>query len=252
MAIRFNSQLKSEIRRTVKAFNAKIRRLESKGVSAALLPSKISSKELQKGFNSKRELRARLKALWDFTSAGETETTEGGLIGTAKLIQYREGEANKAIKAINAEYQRAIKVDTRYPMMKGEYVNSLEAKMRYLSRDIRKMDIQQVQIFNKNLLTPEQRKIKDEQFYTNFTRMIFFDAYKAGLPPSLINRITTLMEELSPAELLELHGTEPTFKGVTDIYMLSNMENVEVPDEEVEERFNALEARLQEIVAKKK
>ena len=50
MAIRWNSQLKADLRRTVKSFNSKIRRLQQKGVTAALLPDMISSKEFYDSF----------------------------------------------------------------------------------------------------------------------------------------------------------------------------------------------------------
>ena len=153
MALRLDSQLKSEIRKTVKAFNAKIRRLEAKGVTAALLPDKVSSKELQLGFNSRRDLRNRLKQLQDFSSAGVTVESEGGLIGTNVLFQYRQGEANKAIQEIDKEYQKVLKLDTRYPMMQSEYTSNLRSKMDYLARDVQSMDIRQLNIFNKNLLT---------------------------------------------------------------------------------------------------
>ena len=66
MAIRYDSQLKAEIRKTVKAFNAKIRRLEQKGVSAALLPEAVSSKEIQRGITNRKDLRERLKQLPEY------------------------------------------------------------------------------------------------------------------------------------------------------------------------------------------
>ena len=106
MAIRYDSQLKAEIRRTVKAFNAKIRRLENKGVSAALLPDSISSKEIQQGIRSRSDLRKRLKELQEFSSAGIATESEGGLIGTDILFQYRQGEANRAIAEIKKEYEK--------------------------------------------------------------------------------------------------------------------------------------------------
>ena len=104
MAIRYDSQLKAEIRRTVKSFNAKIRRLEAKGVTSALLPDTVSSKEIQQGITNRRELRKRLQQLQEFSSAGTATESEGGLIGTDILFEYRQGEANRAIKEINKEY----------------------------------------------------------------------------------------------------------------------------------------------------
>ena len=249
MAIRYDSQLKAEIRKTVKAFNAKIRRLENKGVTSALLPNKVSSKEIQQGILNRRDLRSRLQQLQEFSSAGTAVESEGGLIGTDILFQYRQGEANKAIKEINKEYEKVLKLNTRYPMMQSEYTSNLRSKMEYLSRDIKSMDIRQVNIFNKNILTPEQRTIKDETFYINFSRMLFFDAYKAALPASLISEIMQKLEKLSPSKILELFNTEPSFKAVTDTYQKGKREAEDVTDEETREQFEALNERLDEILA---
>lgn len=251
MAIRWNSQLKSELRKTVKSFNAKVRRLQNKGVTAALLPDMISSKEIQRGITNRKDLEKRMAQLRDFTSAGVVERSEGGVMGTNQLFLYRVGEANKAIQAIKEEYQRIEAINTRYPMMKSEYQANLEAKMEYLSRDITKLDVRQVQIFNKNLLTAEQKTIRDEQFYRNFNKMIFFNAYQASLPPSLVARIAGNIDKFTPAELLELYATEPTFRTVKEMYEMGKHEGQEKSDEEVKEEYEALAERIEEKLATK-
>lgn len=251
MAIRWNSQLKAEVRRTVKSFNAKIRRLQNKGVTAALLPDMISSREIQRGITNRKDLERRLAQLRDFTSAGIVERSEGGVMGTNELFIYRVGEANKAIKAIQDEYDRLEQINTRYPMMKSEYQANLESKMEYLARDIRKLSVKQIQIFNKNLLTSEQKTIRDEQFYQNFNKMIFFNAYKANLPPSLVARIAGNIDKFSPSELLEMYATEPTFRTVKETYEMGKHEGQEKSDEEVQEQYEALAERIEEKLSSK-
>jgi len=250
MAIRWNSQLKSEVRRTVKSFNAKIRRLRRKGVTAALLPDMISSKEIQAGITNRRDLESRLAQLREFTSAGIVERSEGGVMGTNQLFLYRTGEANKAIKQIQQEYDKIAAIQTRYPMMKSEYQANLESKMDYLSRDIMKLDVRQIQIFNKNIFSPEQKTIRDEQFYSNYSKMIFFNAYKSNLPPALVARITSMIDKFTPAQLLEMYATEPTFRSVKETYEMGKQEGQERSDEEVEEQFEALAERMEELLAK--
>jgi hypothetical protein len=251
MAIRWNSQLKADVRRTVKSFNAKIRRLQQKGVTAALLPDAISSKEIQAGITNRRDLQKRLAQLREFTSAGIVERSEGGVMGTNQLFLYRVGEANKAIAQIRKEYEKIESIQTRYPMMKSEYQANLESKMEYLARDIRKLDVRQINIFNKNLLTDEQKTIRDEQFYRNFNKMIFFNAYKASLPPSLVAKIAGLVDKFTPAELLELYATEPTFRSVKEMYEMGKHEGQEKSDAEVQEEYEALAARMEEKALEK-
>ena len=123
--------------------------------------------------------------------------------------------------------------------------------MEYLARDIRKLDARQINIFNKNLLTTEQKTIRDEQFYRNFNKMIFFNAYKASLPPSLVASIASKVDQFTPAELLELYATEPTFRSVKEMYEMGKHEGQEKSDAEVQEEYEALNARMEEQIAKK-
>lgn len=250
MAIRWNSQLKSEVRKTVKSFNAKVRRLQSKGVTAALLPDTISSHEIRAGIRNRRDLQRRLAQLREFTSAGEVERSEGGVMGTNQLFIYRVGEANKAIKAIQKEYERIEQIQTRYPMMKSEYQANLESKMEYLSRDIRKLDVRQINIFNRNILTDEQKTIRDEQFYQNFSKMLFFNAYKANLPPALVSRIAANIDKFTPAELLELYATEPSMRAVKENYSIAKA-GTDQTDEDIKEEYEALAERLDEKLKNK-
>ena len=247
MAIRYDSQLKAEIRRTVKSFNAKIRRLEAKGVTSALLPDAVSSKEIQQGITNRRELRKRLQQLQEFSSAGTATESEGGLIGTDILFQYRQGEANRAIRELRKEYQQTQQVDTRYPMMLGEYGNNLRAKMDYLSRDIRKMDVRQVQIFNKNILLPEQKIIKEEQFYKNFEKMLFYNAYRGELDLSFIENI----RQLTPQQLLELYRTNPAFKIIVEGYLRFRQETGEDVDDDLQEAYKAANEAVKEKIQSK-
>lgn len=250
MAIRYDSQLRGEIRRTVKSFNAKIRRLEAKGVSSALLPDSVSSKELREGFANRRDLRTRLQQLQEFTSAGETFTSEGGLVGTNKLFMYRQGEANKAVKEINKQYLRALNPNTMYPMMQGEYVNNLKSKMDYLSRDIEKMDIRQVQIFNKNLLTPEERTRRNEAFYQSYIKMVFYDGYRGAIDPDTVKELTELIYKIPPEKLLELYNTNPAIRGIADKYVEYKMQAGTITDAEIQDYLNSATAVLLEELSK--
>ena len=247
MAIRYDSQLKAEIRKAVKSFNAKIRRLEAKGVTAALLPDIVSSKQIQQGITNRRDLRKRLQQLQEFSSAGTATESEGGLIGTDILFEYRQGEANRAIRELRKEYQQTQQVDTRYPMMLGEYGNNLRAKMDYLSRDIRKMDVRQVQIFNKNILLPEQKIIKEEQFYKNFEKMLFYNAYRGELDLSFIEN----MRQLTPQQLLELYRTNPAFKIIVEGYLRFRQETGDDVDADLQEAYKAANEAVKEKLQRK-
>ena len=246
MPIRYDSQLNAELRRAIRSFNAKIKRLEAKGVSAGLLPDKVSTKEIKAGIQNRRDLRQRMQQLGELSSAGAVNESEGGLIGTDILFQYRQGEANRAVKEINKEYQKTLKLDTRYPMMQGEYVHNLKAKMDYLSRDVRSLDVRQIQIFNKNILSPEEKTIKDETFYNNYIKMLFFDAYRGAVNPELIKSIIEDIQKLPPSKLLELFNRDPSIRGIADLYIKGKMESYEMNDDEANEMLEAAASRFHE------
>lgn len=248
MAIRYNSQLKAELRKAVKSFNAKIRRLEEKGVSAALLPDKVSSKEIQAGIKNRRDLRKRLQQLNEFTSAGVVEESAGGLMGTDELFIYRKGEANRAIREINKDYEKLLNLETDYPMMIGEQTANLRTKMEYLSRDIRTMDVKQINIFNKNILTLEQKTLKDENFYNNFQKMLFYSGYRGGLKPSKVREISELIEKFTPEQLLDIYSTNPALKSMVEGYNRMKNNIGEVDEADTEDVANAIiEALLEKL-----
>ena len=121
--------------------------------------------------------------------------------------------------------------------------------MNYLARNIRTLDVKQINIFNKNLLTPEQKSLKDEQFYNSFERMLFYNAYKGDISPAMLRQISEYVEKLSPQELLELYNTEPAFKSIVEGYQRNKAEVGEVDEAESKDIYQALLEKLIEKVS---
>lgn len=248
MAIRYDKQLKNEIYKAVRSFNAKISRLEKKGVSASLLPDRISTKSLKANYTNRRALRAELKALQDFSSRGQTFRSEGGVTGTNMLFQYNKKRANKAVRQLQKELNALNQIPTRYPMMKSESASLLQTKINYLKRDIYKLDIKQVNILIRNTEIANKYNEKNTIFHENFNKMMMAVAYRAGLDQNFIKRIQDKMNLLSPDKLLELYRTSPAFTMVTEKYR-GQQDGAEEDDEEVKEIYEAAEAKLDEAIA---
>ena len=64
MAIRFDSKLNNEIKRTVRNFNQKVARLERLDLPA---PQKISTRDIKKDYVTRAELNKRLKQFQGFS-----------------------------------------------------------------------------------------------------------------------------------------------------------------------------------------
>lgn len=244
MTIRYDKQFKNEIYKTVRSFNAKISRLEKKGVSASLLPDRVSTKSLKANFSNRKAMRAELKALQDFSSRGQTFKSEGGVTGTTMLFQYNKKRANKAVRQLQKELDALEQIPTRYPMMKSESATLLENKIKYLKRDIYKLDIRQINILIKNTETVNKYNEKNIIFHENFNKMLMAMAYAGDLDSHYIERIQEKLNQVSPNTLLELYRTNPAFKMVTEKYKKAQ------DDDETKAIYDAIEARLDEIIDK--
>lgn len=247
MAIRYDKQFKNEIYKAVRSFNAKITRLEKKGVSSALLPDRISTKSLKANFSNRKALRAELRALQDFSSRGQTFKSEGGVTGTTMLFQFNKKRANKAVRQLQKELNALEKIPTRYPMMKSESATLLENKINYLKRDIYKLDVRQINVLMRNTEAANRYNEKNAIFHRNFKTMMMAVAYRANLDIGFIRRMEEKFDKLPPEKLLEIYRTNPAFQ-VIEWYHPD--ENLETPEETIKETYASIDNTLDEEIAK--
>lgn len=247
MAIRYDNQLKNEIYKAVRSFNAKISRLERKGVSAALLPDRISTQNIKQNYTNRRQLRSYLASLQDFTSKGQVFKSKGGVTGTTQLFQYNIKRANKATAALSKERRNLADIPTRYPMMKSENISLLESKMKYLKRDIYNMDIRQINIFKRNIESTFNRNKQNSVFHKNFNTMMLANGYRAGLSESFLNRLANKMDRIAPEKLLELYRTIPSFSSIVEKYQAAK-NDISFEEQEIQNMYEAVEAELDDIL----
>lgn len=247
MAIRYDNQLKNDIYKAVRSFNAKVTRLERKGVSAALLPDRLSTKSIKANYTNRRQLRSYLKSLQEFSSRGQTFKSEGGVTGTTQLFEYNIKRANRATKQLRTEMGNIEAIPTRYPMMKSENISLLQSKMNYLKRDIYKLDIRQINVFKRNIETTLKYNEKNALFQQNFKKMLLSTAYRGGVNAALIKRISDKIDQLPANKLLELYRTSPAFTSVTEKYKAPD--GVDIDDNETEEEYEAIDNILSEAIA---
>lgn len=248
MAIRYDKQLKNEIYKAVRSFNAKVSRLEKKGVSSALLPDRISTKSLKANYSNRRALRTELKALQEFSSRGQTFRSEGGVTGTNMLFKYNKKRANKAVRQLQKELNALNQIPTRYPMMKSESASLLQTKINYLKRDIYKLDIKQINILIRNTEVANKYNEKNTLFHNNFNKMLMATAYRAGLSDTFIKRLQNKMDQIEPNKLLELYRTVPAFTMVTEKYQ-GQKDGVSEDDGETQDVYEAIEAKIDEVLS---
>lgn len=247
MAIRYNKQLQNEIYKAVRSFNAKITRLERKGVSAALLPDRLSTKSIKANYTNRRQLRSFLSGLQEFSSKGQTFRSEGGVTGTTLLFEYNVKRANKATRKLKGELNTLAQIPTRYPMMKSENVSLLESKMNYLRKDIYKLNIQQINIFKRNIEVTMKSREKETLFHSNFKKMLLSVGYRSGMNINRLDRIAMKFDRLPANTLLRLYRTNPAFS-IIEWYKAPD--GTELSEDDIDEAYSSMENILDIEIAK--
>lgn len=129
MAIRFDNSLNKEVESIVRRYNQKLRRLtqklEREGEYLVKLPEKVSVRVIKKEYDSRRDLRKRLRELEKFTERGSDELVE--LESGLKITRYEE--------KLYKKYERGARrrLEARLTELSKEY-NRVLGKKQFLSK----------------------------------------------------------------------------------------------------------------------
>ena len=218
MAIRYDKSLLREMRRVVKNFNAKRRRLEKQG--RANLPEKVGIKDLQ-GFTRRRELYTALSDLKRFSQKGAENLVN---IQAGKITKWElETLQNRSRRAKISLSRRLKGVETRektseYKGMVRDYITNLRYQREYLNRDITKINSARLKTYRKIVNQSEERKIKNEIFYENFFDMLFKEAYVAGIDQERLDALEKKLRQLTPDQLASAYNEEPVLHNILERY----------------------------------
>lgn len=218
MAIRYDRSLEIEIRRVVKNFNAKRKRLEKEGRKG--LPSKVSVQDL-KGFTRRRELYTALSDLRKFSKRGAEESVK---IQSGTITKWELNTLKQRSRRAKISLSRRLKgVEERektanYKGMVRDYIKNLQYQRQYLDRDITKITGSRLRTYRKLLSQTEDRKIKNEIFYNNFFDMLFKEAYTVGIEPERLDKLEKKLRNLTPDQLAQAYNEEPVLHNILEKY----------------------------------
>lgn len=218
MAIRYDRSLQTEIRRVVKNFNAKRRRLEKQGRKD--LPPKVSVKEL-KGFTRRRELYTALSDLRRFSKKGAENRVK---IQAGNITKWELETLKQRSRRAKISISRRLKgVEEReksapYKGMVRDFIKNLQYQREYLDKDITKMSGARLRTYRKIVDRNEDRKIKNETFYENFFDMLFKDAYVAGIDQERLDALEKKLRKLTPEQLALAYNEEPVLHNILEKY----------------------------------
>jgi hypothetical protein len=121
--IRWSENDLNELKRSVKNFNAKVKRLEAKYKNSdVILPERMSVKELKKIVTTRRDLQRELKSLQSFTERGSEQIVDiPNTNNNIQMTKWQREEMSRRAKMINDKrYYRRQKLESQPLSNKGK------------------------------------------------------------------------------------------------------------------------------------
>lgn len=216
MAIRYDKQLQSEIRRTVANFNRKISRLETQG--RELIPDRVYTRDLKDQYSSRYELKRKLKELRRFSQRGVEEVikNEQGVRFTKWSLDNLKREIRRANYNLNREARELQKRITPLTITRKSAYNALMARSKVINKDLSKITSQQLRVIEKNINRVLDYDKKAEQFQENLFQILFSEAGMSGVDELVIDDIQSELAKLSPQDLVKLSREDPNIQAILD------------------------------------
>ena len=263
MAIRYDTKLSREIARTVRNFNAKVRRLER--LKHELIPTRVSVAGLKEEFTDRADLQRRLRELKSFSKRGAEDiiTTYGGVKTTRYEFKLTKERARVAKLRLSREIRilgeatptvYGKKQPRRLVEMGSEELSNLQAKRKSLEKDITKLNPSQYEKYSKRVYEEAYKSWNTERgakFFQSYMDILDKAGYMAGVPTDVIEHIKNAMRKLTLTQFGAMMNLERAFKSIIDYYMVAKIQaGVLSTDDEAELRdiFNELDSNIDELV----
>ena len=203
MGIKFDPNFEKEMLKTVQEFNAKVYKLQNKGVKK--LPELITVEDLKASYVNRRDLQRRLESLRRFSAKGVEDLfkTEGGVV----MSKYQFGELQRdlalARRRVNKEF-KAISQKEMQNQYKSERFLMLQRERAKLSVDARKLNKAELDSLTHTTKKYEQWNTKQQAFKQSFKEMIENGYSMALRQPRKIDELKFLIDKLDADTLNDL------------------------------------------------
>lgn len=254
--IRYDKKFNNEIKRVINNYNAKIRRLEKKGIDT---PKKILKKDIDKikeEANSRKELREVLKDLQRFNKRGSELQKEGTIFTNYEYekIKRLQSEANRNINRQLNFYEEnrptIIGEDQTltFSEMRDERYMNLLAKKSLINKDIntlKKDDIKEfIRKLERNKYIPDFKEWQERyiDIFSNTLKTFQIDKRSHDI-------IVERLSNLDPKKFDKLIRKEQSFRGILDYYsMIKDLDNYLSVGVEVETTVDSILSNIDEIL----
>lgn len=210
--ISYDDKLNRRLQKVTKAFNRKVNKLQSSGVSR--IPKKVSIKQIKKDFYIRRDLESYLSDLERFTKRGSEDLVKvknryytNYEVELFKLNLKRERMA--LVKEIEAAYTStplneakkdvySIQLIHRYEMLQEDWQDLISSKKTY------------------EQIMGRKEAIRDTM--DSYLEALFVDAYTIDFDKDKIDEMKKKLLTLSPRKLQHMLENEPLAQVIFDYY----------------------------------
>lgn len=264
MAMRYNLNLRQELEKSIRNFNAKINRLNR--ISNDLtLPSKLNYNELIGDVKSTKELRDLISNIKRFSKRGAEEqiVTQGGVTTNKYELETLRRDTKRIKQRLTREIHKlenivptslGVKQDFTLKAIPTDRLVNLKARRESLDKDILKLDKDQFTYYLKKIESNvKPSKYRNELYQNNYIdKMLLFLGYQVGYDNKKLEYIRSRLNELPTGEFLKLMDTEKIVLDIQNFYGETTMKRGRVNAGTIDtiySRFDMLYENIDKIIS---
>lgn len=251
--INYDKQFNAKINKIVRAFNAKVRRLENQGLK--YVPERTSVADLKATYFERDSLKRRLKQLERFTTKGAEDIIE--LSKGAKITKWEYETLKSDMTYLKRYYTGRIEnYGNIIPKVMGKpqavsYAKMGDAKLQNLrilrqshEKKLDNLDQSELNKYRKKVRSQIRRK-EQQKFILWANYFTFLDdvAYKAGIDSDLLASVKEKITRMDIDKFIEFFETEKAFSKIINYYDLQKLKSDGYSDTDVttvQEMFQAI------------
>lgn len=242
--ISYDKQFNAKINRIVKAFNAKVKRLENQGLK--YIPERTSVADLKATYFERDSLKRRLKQLERFTSKGAEEIITLGK--GAKITKWEYETLKSDMSYLKRYYTNRIENYGRiiptvmgkqqvssYSLMGDARLQNLRVLRKSHDKKLNSMEQGDLNRYKTKVRSQIRRKERQKYIlWANYFTFLEDVAYKAGIDTELLNSIKEKITRMDIDKFIEFFETEQAFSKVINYYDLQKIKSAGYSDTDID------------------
>lgn len=255
--INYDKQFNAYISKVVRQFNSKVKRLQSQGYR--YLPKTESVADLKATYFERDTLKRKLRQLESFNTRGAEEVVE--LMGGAKITKWEYNTLRADRRRFNKIYAkgaerygsivptiRGVRQDESYARMGDARYENFKVMRDSMSKDLNTMTQSELNRAKRSMLGHIRRHEKQKYvFWSNYITFIEDVAYKADVPPEVVESIKEKISKMDIDDFIDFYNTEKAFSQILNDYIILKMKAEGFADSEkavVQDNYKAINELL--------